>query len=87
MITSLRQKTKTKTVAYKKNRKINAVKSAIFMYFVGAMRLLQEMQGINLIDSYSSSGFRLNDNSFLIGPSIIFPTAVFRNIEFSLYLY
>jgi len=39
--------------------------------------LNQEMQGINLIDSYSSSGFRLNDNSFLIGPSIIFPTAVF----------
>ena len=38
----------------------------------------QEMTDINMIDSYSPSGFRLTDNSFLIGPSVIFPSTVLR---------
>jgi len=40
--------------------------------------LNMEMAGMNLIDSFSTAGFRLNDNSVIIGPAIIFPTAVLR---------
>jgi NADH dehydrogenase [ubiquinone] 1 alpha subcomplex assembly factor 3 len=40
--------------------------------------LNQDLVGINLIDSYSSRGFRLNDDTFVIGPSIIFPTGVLK---------
>jgi len=44
--------------------------------------LNQELHGVNMIDSFSSSGFRLNDNSVLLGPSIVFPTTVLRwNVE------
>jgi len=40
--------------------------------------LNQDLQGVNLIDSYSEEGFRLNDNSLIIGPAVVFPTAVLR---------
>jgi len=40
--------------------------------------LNQDLIGTNLIDSYSNSGFRLNDNSFCIGPTIVFPNAVLK---------
>lgn len=40
--------------------------------------LNQEIVGINLIDSYSSDGFRLTDDTFIFGPAIILPTAVLR---------
>jgi len=40
--------------------------------------LNEEFVGMNFIDSFSTSGFRLNDNSVIIGPTVIFPTAVLR---------
>lgn len=40
--------------------------------------LNQDLIGTNLIDSYSNSGFRLNDNTFCIGPTIVFPNAVLK---------
>jgi len=40
--------------------------------------LNQEIIGMNLVDSYSSNGFRLTDDTFVFGPAIILPTAVLR---------
>jgi len=40
--------------------------------------LNEDSIGFNMIDSYSQRGFRLNDNTFIVGPSVIFPTAVLR---------
>jgi len=38
--------------------------------------LNEENLGINMIDSYSQDGFRLNDDTKILGPCVIFPTAV-----------
>ena len=36
---------------------------------------------MNLVDSYSSNGFRLTDDTFIFGPAIILPTAVLRFVN------
>ena len=38
--------------------------------------LNEDSMGINMIDSYSRDGFRLNDDTKILGPCVIFPTAV-----------
>jgi NADH dehydrogenase [ubiquinone] 1 alpha subcomplex assembly factor 3 len=38
--------------------------------------LNEDAQGINMIDSYAQDGFRLNDDTKILGPCIVFPTAV-----------
>jgi hypothetical protein len=38
--------------------------------------LNEDAHGINMIDSYAQDGFRLNDDTKILGPCIVFPTAV-----------
>jgi len=38
--------------------------------------LNEEMEGVNMVDSFSKDGFRLADNTKVLGPCILFPTAV-----------
>jgi len=38
--------------------------------------LNDDCEGINMIDSYAQDGFRLSDDTKILGPCIIFPTAV-----------
>eukprot|EP00088_Acartia_fossae_P020342 TRINITY_DN2194_c0_g1_i10.p1 TRINITY_DN2194_c0_g1~~TRINITY_DN2194_c0_g1_i10.p1 ORF type:complete len:248 (+),score=29.70 TRINITY_DN2194_c0_g1_i10:54-797(+) len=38
----------------------------------------QEIVDLNIIDSYSKDGFRLNNDNLIVGPAIIFPTAVLK---------
>jgi len=35
---------------------------------------------VNMIDSYAVDGFRLNDDTKILGPCVIFPTQIFGNI-------
>ena len=35
---------------------------------------------VNLIDSFAVDGFRLNDNTKILGPCVIFPTHVLGNV-------
>lgn len=38
--------------------------------------LNEEAKGINMVDSFSQDGFRLNDDTKILGPCVVFPTAV-----------
>jgi len=38
--------------------------------------LNEDCEGINMIDSYAQDGFRLSDDTKILGPCIVFPTAV-----------
>lgn len=43
--------------------------------------LNEEYAGVvNLIDSYAVDGFRLNDNTKILGPCVVFPTQVLRKL-------
>ena len=45
--------------------------------------LNEEYAGVvNLIDSYAVDGFRLNDNTKILGPCIVFPTQVENSVNF-----
>ena len=43
--------------------------------------LNEDSEGINMIDSYSMDGFRLNDDTKILGPCVVFPTAVLGETE------
>ena len=43
-----------------------------------AIRLVQEGDGMNMVDSYSVDGFRLTNDTKVLGPCIIFPNAVLK---------
>ena len=44
--------------------------------------LNEEYAGVvNLIDSYAVDGFRLNDNTKILGPCIVFPTQVENSVN------
>ena len=43
--------------------------------------LNEDSEGINMIDSYSMDGFRLNDDTKILGPCVVFPTAVLGEAE------
>ena len=38
--------------------------------------LNEDCEGINMIDSFAQDGFRLSDDTKILGPCVIFPTAV-----------
>ena len=38
--------------------------------------LNDDCDGVNMVDSYSQDGFRLNDDTKILGPCVVFPTAV-----------
>ena len=38
--------------------------------------LNDDCEGINMIDSFAQDGFRLSDDTKILGPCVIFPTAV-----------
>ena len=35
---------------------------------------------VNMVDSFAVDGFRLNDDTKILGPCVVFPTQVFGNI-------
>jgi hypothetical protein len=39
---------------------------------------MQEGDGMNMVDSYSVDGFRLTNDTKVLGPCIIFPNAVLK---------
>ena len=41
--------------------------------------LNEDCEGINMIDSFAQDGFRLSDDTKILGPCVIFPTAVLGN--------
>ena len=43
--------------------------------------LNEDCEGINMIDSYAQDGFRLSDDTKILGPCIVFPTAVLGNFN------
>ena len=43
--------------------------------------LNDDCEGINMIDSYAQDGFRLSDDTKILGPCIIFPTAVLGKVS------
>ena len=45
--------------------------------------LNDDCEGINMIDSYAQDGFRLSDDTKILGPCIIFPTAVLGKREYT----
>ena len=44
--------------------------------------LNEDCEGINMIDSYAQDGFRLSDDTKILGPCIVFPTAVLGNFKY-----
>lgn len=47
--------------------------------------LNEDCEGINMIDSFAQDGFRLSDDTKILGPCVIFPTAVLGNAICTVY--
>ena len=48
--------------------------------------LNEDCEGINMIDSFAQDGFRLSDDTKILGPCVIFPTAVLGIATYTVYM-